>query len=133
MTSVKPGPDALRDAGAKRTKRSAALARKWNDAVSALVTAAGGRLVDEYELEDSVYRRHEITGAYGTATITPCGNWLAVCFDEPARAVAFLTSRHVSTYGFNTYSGKWNHNYFGADFVDALSVAGDVVKLLGTI
>lgn len=131
-TRTKTNPNALRDAGAKETKKSKEMARRWNDAVSALVTAAGGKLVYELESEGQVYRRYEMTGAYGIATVSPHGNWLHVCFDEPGKAQEFLASRGVSTWGFNTYSGKWNHNYFGADFDQALAAAGEVVRLLGS-
>ena len=121
----------LPDAAAKRTKKNRSVFARWNAEVRKLLEDHGAVLVAEHkEGPDSLigydYLRFELETEAGKLTISPSGNWLACRFDDPARAEAFLRT-WMNWNNLNTYSGKWNFHYFGADFQESLAAVRELL------
>ena len=74
-------------------------------------------------LLDLDHREFLLETKAGTAHVTPLGNWVAVRFEDPEAA-----AKLVGTSGLNTYSGKWNHNYFAWPLNEAVSDVASWLK-----
>lgn len=113
-------PIVLPKRGARLTKKSCAAMVKFQEAVGALILEREGVCVydggpDDNELLGYRPRRYEMETPVGRWTLSPAGNALYTCFDEPARAV-----KVVGDWNLNTYSGKFNFYYSGQKLDDAL-------------
>lgn len=94
----------LPNAGARETKKNAAVMKAFNSKVEGLLDKAGAKL--RHELSPD-HREFVLETKAGPLFVTPLGNWVATRFEDPEAA-----AKLVGTYNLNTYSGKWNHNYF---------------------
>ena len=116
----------LPEAAAKLTKKNRATMQRWNTEVRKVLEERGAVLVHQYSatvtsLIGYDYLRFELETKAGKLTISPSGNWLACCFEDPDRAVPFLREwLPFELEVLNRHSGKWNFNFFGHPFQDAL-------------
>jgi hypothetical protein len=121
----------LPDAAAKLTKKNRAVFTRWNAEVRKLLEDRGAVLVREWKAgPDSLigydYLQFELETPAGKLLVSPSGNWLACQFDDPARAEVFLRT-WMNWSNLNTYSGKWNFHYFGADFQESLDAVRELL------
>lgn len=112
----------LPDAGAKETKKNLAVMKAFNAKVEKLLDQASAKL--HHELSPD-HRQFVLETKAGPLFVTPLGNWVATRFEDPAAA-----AKLVGTSALNTYSGKWNHNYFDWPVSEALR---DVARWLKKI
>lgn len=134
--TMKDGDDAqlakretrLPDAGAKDTKKAVTVMKAFNSKVERLLDQADAKLHHEMKGEPLDYRQFVLETKAGPAFVSPHGNWVAVRFNDPEAA-----AKLVGTSGLNTYSGKWNHNYFAWSLNEAVSDVARWLKRIATI
>lgn len=117
----------LPDAAAKETKKNITVMKAFNSKVERMLDQAGARRGLELTHGPIAYREFLLETKAGLAHVTPLGNWVAVRFEDPEAA-----AKLVGTSGLNTYSGKWNHNYFAWSFNDAVSDVASWLKRIAS-
>ena len=117
----------LPEAGKRKTKRVLAAAAHFNTEAEHLLVAAGGvRSGDALGagMVDPTSPQYTVETRAGAATFRALGLWVAIRFDDTARARA-------AGYDCNPYSGKWNRHYFGWPAADALAdLAGCLSRMV---
>lgn len=113
----------LPDAGAKETKKNVAVMKAFNSKVERLLDQAGAQIAHEWKGEPLGYRQFVLETKAGPLFVSAHGNWVATRFNDPEAA-----AKLVGTYNLNTYSGKWNHNYFDWPVDEALRDVGHWLK-----
>ena len=118
----------LPDAGAKDTKKVLTVKKTFNSKVERLLDQTGAKLHHEMKGVDSLdHREFLLETKAGIAHVTPLGHWVAVRFNDPEAA-----AKLVGTNGLNTYSGKWNQNYFAWPLNEAVSDVARWLKRIAT-
>ncbi len=127
MATAKPYAT-LPEPAQRDTKRKRATMQLFNSKIDALLKERGAVVVRDWPAgDDSIgeydMRYWQIETPAGPLQILPAGDSVMCRFLEPAdRAMPREQIAKVpQSWLLNTYSGKWNHHYFGARMEDAIA------------